>query len=74
VFETAVHELLQHYSLVHLHGNNHVDIGAEGLTDCLELTLIRKDLLSDAEPRTNFYIDGLDFSNVAGAEDYRYCF
>jgi hypothetical protein len=74
VFETAVRELLQHYSLVHLHGNNHVDIGPEGLTDCLELTLIRKDLLSNVEPRTNFYIDGLDFSNVAGAEDHRYCF
>ena len=74
IFQTAVTALQKEYVIVHLHGNNHVDIGAEGLTDCLELTLVRKDLLGNAEPRTNFYIDGLDFSNVAGAEDYRYCF
>jgi hypothetical protein len=74
VFETAVRELLQHYSLVHLHGNNHVEPGPEGLTDCLELTLVHKDLLTSTELRTNFYIDGLDFSNKAGDEDYRYCF
>jgi hypothetical protein len=74
MFETAVRALMEHYSLVHVHGNNHVETGPEGLTDCLELTLIRKDLVGNADPRPNFYIDGLDFSNVAGAEDFRYCF
>lgn len=74
-FETAVRLLQEHYSIVHLHANNHVDVGNEGLTDCLELTLINNTLMpADAQPRKNFYIDGLDFSNVAGAEDYRYCF
>lgn len=74
-FETAVRMLQQHYVIVHLHGNNHVDVGSEGLTDCLELTFVNRSLMpDDAQPRTNFYIDGLDFSNVAGAEDFRYCF
>lgn len=74
-FETAVRLLQEHYALVHLHANNHVDIGPEGLTDCLELTFVNKRLMpADAHPRKNFYIDGLDFSNVAGVEDYRYCF
>jgi hypothetical protein len=74
-FETAVQLLQEHYSIVHLHANNHVDVGNEGLTDCLELTFVNKSFMpADAKPRTNFYIDGLDFSNVAGVEDYRYCF
>lgn len=74
VFQTAVTALQKEYTIVHLHGNNHVDIGNEGLTDCLELTFARRDLCPDTQPRTNCYIDGLDFSNVAGAEDLRYCF
>jgi len=58
-----------------LHANNHMDIGPEGLTDCLELTFMNKNLLQvNDKSRCDFYIDGLDFSNVAGAEDYRYCF
>jgi hypothetical protein len=74
-FESAVRTLQQHYTIVHLHGNNHVDVGSEGLTDCLELTFVNNSLMpANAEPRLNFYIDGLDFSNVAGAEDFRYCF
>ena len=74
-FEAAVRMLQTHYTIVHLHGNNHVDVGSEGLTDCLELTFVNNRLMSaKAQPRTNFYIDGLDFSNVAGAEDFRYCF
>ena len=74
-FESAVRALQPHYTIVHMHGNNHVDVGNEGLTDCLELTFVNNRLMpANAEPRTNFYIDGLDFSNVAGAEDFRYCF
>ena len=74
IFQKAVTALQQEYVIVHLHGNNHVDIGAEGLTDCLELTLIRRDLCNSTQARTTCYLDGLDFSNVAGAEDHRYCF
>jgi hypothetical protein len=73
-FKSAVNLLQQEYVIVHLHGNNHVDIGPEGLTDCLELTLIRRDLCDTDQSRLNCYLDGLDFSNVAGAEDHRYCF
>jgi hypothetical protein len=74
IFQTAVTALQKEYVIVHLHGNNHVDIGAEGLTDCLELTLVRRDLCNSTQMRTTCYLDGLDFSNVAGAEDHRYCF
>jgi hypothetical protein len=74
-FETAVKMLQAHYSIVHLHANNHVDIGPEGLTDCLELTFMNNNRWQvNDKPRYNFYIDGLDFSNVAGIEDHRYCF
>lgn len=74
-FETAVRQLQQYYSIVHVHANNHVAVGPEGLTDCLEITLVNQSLMpAHSEPRSNFYIDGLDFSNVAGQEDWRYCF
>jgi hypothetical protein len=74
-FETAVKMLQAHYSIVHLHANNHVDTGPEGLTDCLELTFMNNNPWQvNDKSRYNFYIDGLDFSNVAGREDYRYCF
>jgi hypothetical protein len=74
IFQKAVTALQKEYVIVHLHGNNHVDIGPEGLTDCLELTLVRRDLCNITQIRTTCYLDGLDFSNVAGAEDFRYCF
>ncbi len=67
--------LKEHYVLVHVHANNHVGTGNEGLTDCMELTWVRKDFVpSNLDLRRKFYIDGLDFSNVHGQEDLRYCF
>lgn len=74
-FETAVRILKDHYVLVHVHANNHVGTGNEGLTDCMELTWVRKDFApSNLDLRRKFYIDGLDFSNVHGLEDLRYSF
>ncbi len=74
-FETAVRALQPYYCIAHVHANNHVGTGPEGLTDCLELTLInRRFMPNSAGLRRKFYIDGLDFSNVHGQEDFRYCF
>jgi hypothetical protein len=73
-FQAAVNALQQHYEIVHVHANNHCGTGPEGLTDCLELTFVRQDLCTGTEKRRNFYLDNLDYSNVVGAEDYRYCF
>lgn len=73
-FQAAVQLLQTHYEIVHLHANNHVRIGPEGLTDCLELTFVRRDLCAGTEKRRNFYLENLDYSNVVGKEDYRYCF
>lgn len=74
LFQDSVEALKSRYVLVHLHGNNHTGQGAEGLTDCLELTWVRRDLAPNLQPRPNFYLPGLDFSNRAGLEDQRYCF
>lgn len=73
-FQTAVQSLQVWYDIVHVHGNNHVDTGPEGLTDCMELTLINRQYIKNSSgQRRRFYIDGLDFSNVHGQEDLRYC-
>ena len=73
-FQAAVNKLQEHFEIVHLHANNHVGVGPEGLTDCLELTFVRQDLCAGTTKRTHFYLEDLDHSNVVGNEDYRYCF
>ena len=73
-FVQAVKKLQQEYVLVHLHGNNHTIQGQDGSCDCFEFTFIRHDLCTDFNNRYNFYLDGLDFSNVPGLDDYEFYF
>jgi hypothetical protein len=67
-------ERLQHYDIVHLHGNNHVTPDDEGIFGCMELTHVRRDLLHSQELRRNIHIADLDYSNVHGRDDYEYYF
>jgi hypothetical protein len=74
-FVQAVMTLRQHYELVHLHGNNHTPLGAEGSCDCYEFTFIRSDLINDnTNDRHEFYLPGIDFSNVPGLKDWQFYF
>lgn len=73
-FIAAVNRLRQHYALVHLHGNNHTLLGTDGVCDCFEFTFVRKDLYSPSGDRHDFYLPGLDCSNVPGLEDWQFYF
>lgn len=70
----AVERWQEHYAIVHVHGNNHVGYDADGVFGCMELTHIRRDLVTSTELRRDSYIHGLDYSNVAGLSDLEYYF
>jgi hypothetical protein len=73
-WKAAVDKLNEHYAIVHLHGNNHVTPDAEGVFGCMELTHVRRDLISNTELRRQIHISDLDYSNVHGWDDYEYYF
>lgn len=73
-FKYTVERIKEFYELVHTHGNNHTPLGTDGSCDCYEFTFIRKDLCNDTTKRYEFYIDGLDVSNVPGLDDYEFYF
>jgi len=73
-WKDAVTKLQQYYDIVHLHGNNHVKIDADGIFSCMELTHVRKDLINATELRKQIYLPDLDYSNVHGKDDTEYYF
>ena len=74
-FVQAVKKLQQEYELLHLHGNNHtIFLPQDNSCDCYEFTFMRRDLCTNFTKRHDFYLEGLDVSNVPGIEDYKYYF
>jgi hypothetical protein len=73
-WQEAVEKWQEHYAIVHLHGNNHVDPDYDNMFGCMELTHIRRDLVQGNELRKQIHIPELDYSNVSGREDYEYYF
>lgn len=72
-FRTAIMALKEHYEIVHLHANITQPFGPEGLTEAIELTLLRKDFCKDAPKLYDFYRDQ-DYSNYIGYFDIEYWF
>jgi hypothetical protein len=73
-FVDTVKKLQTEYVLVHLHGNNHTPLSADGSCDCYEFTFLRHDLCTDFTDRPEFYLPGIDLSNVPGIDDYEFYF
>lgn len=73
-WKDAVDKWKDYYSIVHVHGNNHVGSDQDGIFGCMELTHIRKDLISSTILRQQSYLPELDYSNVSGAVDHEYYF
>jgi len=74
IFINTVNNIKNHYSIVHIHGNNHRSRGEEGLTDSFELTFVRNDLIHNSDLRFNIWLEGTDYSNVPDGEDLQYSF
>jgi hypothetical protein len=73
-FVDTVKKLQTEYVLVHLHGNNHTPLSADNSCDCYEFTFLRHDLCTDFTDRPEFYLPGIDVSNVPGIDDYEFYF
>jgi CheY-like chemotaxis protein len=67
-FKRAVDKFKELYEIVHIHGNNHTGM-RDGIHNCMELTFVRRDLVTDVTPRYDYYLPGFDFSNQPGHED-----
>jgi hypothetical protein len=73
LFETAMRSLQQHYTIVHVHANITLPIGKEGLTEAIEISWLRNDLVTSDQRRYNLYHE-LDRPNFLGFPDYEYWF
>ncbi len=76
-FLKALAKLQDAYVLAHLHGNNYVGAASDGLPEVLELTLVRKDLVSNssaAKLRSHLPLPGLDFPNHPDRPDFHFDF
>ena len=60
VFQHQVGLLLEHFAVAHLHGNNYVGRGVDGLPDALEMTFVNKRLGAPQERRERLPIPELD--------------
>lgn len=70
----VVERFKRYYKIVHVHGNTHTPMGENGLTDCLEFTFIRNDLVPSDELRYDIYLPLLDYTNNLLQADPEYYF
>jgi hypothetical protein len=63
VFETQIKSLLEHFTIIHVHGNNIAGTAADGLPDALEITFLNKRLAIGNRQRDQLPVTGLDLPN-----------
>jgi hypothetical protein len=63
VFEAHLHSLLEHFAIVHLHGNNFAGVAADGLPDAIEITFINRRFPVSDKRRDRLPVAGLDLPN-----------
>lgn len=69
VFEAQVKEILEHFDIVHLHGNNIAGAASDHLPDCLEITFLSKRFATPARFRDRLPLLGLDYPNDPARPD-----
>jgi len=70
VFLESVRKLQEHFSIVHLHGNNHAGVAADGLPEALEVTFVQKSRISTREKRVLLPLAGVDCPNNPNVPEY----
>lgn len=73
LFEMAMRSLQQYYTIVHVHANITLPVGREGLTEAIEISWLRNDLVTGTDRRYHIYHE-LDRSNFLGFPDFEYWF
>lgn len=74
VFESQVRALLEHFAIVHLHGNNIAGVAADGLPDALEITFLSTRFAIPERRRDRLPVAGLDLPNDPLKPDLALCF
>lgn len=69
VFEAQVKDALEHFHIVHLHGNNIAGRALDGLPECLEITFLNQRFPTIGRLRDRLPLEGLDFPNDPKAPD-----
>jgi hypothetical protein len=70
VFLESVRKLQQHFAIVHLHGNNHAGVGADGLPEVLEVTFVQKSRIATREKRVQLPLAGIDCPSNPDVPEY----
>lgn len=63
VFESEMRTLLDHFAIVHLHGNNIAGVAADGVPDALEITFLSRRYPVAERQRDRLPLPGLDRPN-----------
>lgn len=74
IFEDQVNAILDHFNIVHLHGNNIAGVAADGLPECLEITFLSKRFETTGAFRDRLPLAGLDVPNDPLKPDVPLCF
>jgi hypothetical protein len=73
-FLDAVSRILQYFEIVHIHGNNHIGVAADGLPDVLELTFLHKKRCKPISTRERLPVANLDYPNDPRNADHAFSF
>lgn len=73
-FAQAMQLLNTEYKVVHFHGNSYTPNGWYGLTDAMEVSLVRKDLCPETELRTKVFMPDLDSPSIPNGSEWEYYF
>lgn len=64
LFLRSIHEILAHFDIIHVHGNNWGGVAADGLPEVLEISFLSRKFAHDPHRHRNrLPIEGLDFAN-----------
>ena len=74
VFEAQLRALLEHFAIVHLHGNNIAGVAEDGLPDALEISFANKRHRLSEQRRDRLPLAGLDQPNDPKRPDYELVF
>ena len=74
-FHKEILKLINHFNIIHIHGNNHCNINDYGLPIAIEVTLLNKNYnLKKTEEKILFPLKELDYPNNPDLEDIKFTF
>tara|TARA_B100001059_G_scaffold197986_1_gene203667 strand:- start:393 stop:1190 length:798 start_codon:yes stop_codon:yes gene_type:complete len=74
-FHKEILKLVNHFNIIHIHGNNHCNLNDYGLPIAIELTLLNKNYnLKKTKEKILYPLKALDYPNNPDVEDIKFTF